>query len=186
MNNHPEEVYKSRQVIELLTVANEYCLFVEKAPEYGKEKLLDFVSKICPLLYLKGALLPPVIAEDTGANERFVTQEQWQSLFLALNETLGDDDIFWYAVPESDGQVVLMKASLAEHLADIYQDMKDFVLLYQKNLRASKENAASEIRLLFSSHWGIRISQLQRHVHRLIHGEPDEGSEELNELLSGI
>ncbi len=184
--NGTEEAYRSNQVIELLTVANEYCLFLEKAQEYGKERLLDVVSKICPLLYLKGALLPSVASEDAAANERFVTQEQWQELFFVLNEILADDDLFWYAMRESDGQYVLVKASLAEHLADIYQDMKDFVLLYQKNMRASKENAASEIRLLFSSHWGIRITQLQRHVHALIHGEPEEGSEELHELLSGL
>ncbi|HNS17966.1 MAG TPA: DUF5063 domain-containing protein [Bacteroidales bacterium] len=186
MNNHPEEAYRSRQVIEFLTVANEYCLFLEKAQGYGKEKLLDFTSKISPLLYLKGTLLPPAETGEPGAGERFVTQEHWQTLFLMLHETLGADDLFWYATPESDGQVALVKASLAEHLADIYQDMKDFVLLYQKNLRNSQEIAASEIRLLFSSHWGIRIAQIQRHVHSLLHGEPDEGSEELKELLSGI
>ncbi len=187
MDTHnAEESYRSRQVIELLTVANEYCLFMEKAEEYDKATLLDFVSKIGPLLYLKGALLPAVIVGDPEANERFVTQEQWETLFLSLQRIFGEDDLFWVAIPESDGQYTLVKASLAEHLSDTYQDMKDFVLLYQKNLRASKEIAVSEIRKLFSSHWGIRISQLQRPVHTLIHGESEEGNEALNELLKGI
>lgn len=181
-----EEAYKSRQVIELLTVAKEYCLFLEKAEEYGKEILLDFISKISPLLYLKGALLPTVMVSDSGANERFVTQEQWEDMFFTLHRIFGKEDLFWVAFPESDGQYTLVKASLAEQLADIYQDMKDFVLLYQKNLQASGENAASEIKKLFSSHWGIRISQIQRHVHTLIHGEPEEGNEDINEILSGI
>jgi hypothetical protein len=181
-----EESYRSRQVIELLTVANEYCLFLEKSEEHGKEILLDFISKISPLLYLKGALLPTVMVSDPGANERFVTQEQWEDMFLTLHRIFGKDDLFWVAIPESDGQYTLIKASLAEQLADIYQDMKDFVLLYQKNLQDSMENAASEIKKLFCSHWGIRISQFQRHVHTLIHGEPGEGTEEIDEILSGI
>ncbi|HOW26843.1 MAG TPA: DUF5063 domain-containing protein [Bacteroidales bacterium] len=181
-----EESYRSRQVIEFLTVANEYCLFLEKAEDYDREILLDFISKISPLLYLKGALLPTVLVSDPGANERFVTQEQWEDMFLTLHRIFGKDDIFWIAIPESDGQYALIKASLAEHLSDIYQDMKDFVVLYQKNLQASGENAASEARRLFASHWGTRIAQFQRHVHTLIHGEPQEGNEDLNEILSGI
>ncbi len=186
MNNHPEEVNKSRPIIELLTVANEYCLYLEKAEEYGKGTLLDFISKISPLLYLKGTLLPPVVVTDPGANERFVTQEQWQDMFLTLHRIFGEDDLYWVAVPESDGQYTLLKTSLAEQLADIYQDMKDFVLLYQKNLHSSRENAVSEIKRLFSDHWGVRLAQIQRHVHTLIHGEPVEGNEDINEILSGI
>ena len=186
MDNHPEEACKSRQVIEFLTVANEYCLFLENAEAYGKETLLDFISKIVPLLYLKGDLLPEVIVTDPEANERFVTQEQWEAVFLMLHGIFGKDDLFWVAYPESDGQYNLIKVSLAEHLADIYQDMKDFVILYQKNMCTSKENAASEIRKLFTPHWGVRCAQLQRHVHTLIHGEPEEGNEDLNEILSGI
>ena len=182
----PNEAYKSRQVIELLTVANEFCLFMEKVEEYAKEALLDFISKICPLLYLKGSLLPVVTVEDPDANERFVTQEQWQILFLAVQSIVGEDDLFWIAVPEDERRYTLVKASLAEHLADIYQDMKDFVLLYQKTLQVSRENAASEINRLFPSHWGLRIAQIQRHVHTLIHGEPEEENTDLAEFLSGI
>lgn len=184
--NHTEESYLSRPVIELLTVAHEYCLYLEKADEYGKGPLMDFISKISPLLYLKGALLLPVVASDPDANERFVTQEQWEDMFLTLHRIFGEDDLFWVAIPESDGQYTLMRASLAEQLADIYQDMKDFVLLYQKNLQSSRENAVSEIKRLFSTHWGVRLVQIQRHVHTLIHGEHVEGNEDINEILSGI
>ena len=186
MDNHPEEAYKSRPVIELLTVAHEYCLYLEKAEEHGKVSMLDFISKISPLLYLKGALLTPLAPSDPDAGERFVTQEQWEDMFLTLHRIFGEDDLFWVAIPESDGQYTLLKASLAEQLADIYQDMKDFVLLYQKNLQTSRENAVSEIKRLFSTHWGVRLAQVQRHVHTLIYGEPAEGNEDINEILSGI
>lgn len=182
----PEESYKSRHVIEMLAVANEYCLFLEQAGEYEKPVILDFISKIFPMLYLKGSLLPAVAVEDPDANERFVTQEQWENLFLTLQNKLAGNDLFWVAVPESDGQYTLVRASLAEHIADIYQDMKDFVMLYQKNRKTSRENAVSEIRKLFASHWGIRISQCHRHLHTLIHGEPEEEGGTLEDFLAGI
>ena len=60
-------------------------------------------------------------------------------------------------------------------------------MYYYDFLKKNEDKESNpEIRKLFSSHWGIRISQLQRPVHTLIHGESEEGNEALNELLKGI
>lgn len=170
-SDYDEEVYRSRQVIEMLTVANEFCIFIKGAGSWTKEDILDFIIKISPLLYLKGILLPVVLVSDPDALERYVTEEQWEQVFMLFREKFGSDDAFYL----SPLQLVIdgknHKASLAENLADIYQDMKDFVLLYQKNTRAAQENAASEIRHLFETHWGIRIIHLLRHLHELRFGK---------------
>ncbi len=180
----PDQACYSHQVIEMLTVANEYCLFLEKAEDYNRDQILEFVQKIGPLLYLKGALLPAVEISDPLANERFVTEEQWQELFLVLQNNFGKDDIFWSSRREGPDEHGLAKASLAEHLADIYQDMKDFVILYQKNRLASKENAAAECRQLFRMHWGPRLADIQRPIHFILFGEEEEN--QFNDFLSSL
>ena len=57
-NHNIIEPENSKNVIEFLRVAHEYCLFIEKSAEKDKAKIFDFVLKIGPLLYLKGRLLP--------------------------------------------------------------------------------------------------------------------------------
>jgi len=157
----------SRQVIEMLTVANEYCLFIEKAEEYTKDQLLGFLQKVTPLLYIKGALLPETEVSNPDADERFVTEEQWSNVFADLKTKFGDDDTFWAFDPMNFSPDDSRKLSLAELLADAYQDMKDFVLLYQRNTTISQENAAAAIRNLFFTHWGSRLATALGHLHYL-------------------
>jgi len=166
-NTIPLEPVYSRNVMEMLAVANEYCLFVEKADEYTKDDLLGFFQKICPLLYIKGALLPLIQPFDPDANERFVLEEQWEIIFNSLRTKFLSSDEFYYEDDVFDKNAEMLKGSLAENFADIYQDLKDFVILYQKSSLLAKENAVAECRRLFKDHWGIHITIIQNALHFL-------------------
>lgn len=163
--NHP--VY-SRNVLELITVANEFCMFMAKVEKYKNHEVFNYIQKISPLLYLKGALLPEIIAENPEANERFVTSEEYELLFNELRKIFGKEDEFWFVnnLYKDDNDPI--KGSFAEHLADLYQDLMDFILLYQKNSLQAKENAVTEIRKLFNSRWGYRILTIQKALHPLV------------------
>ena len=169
MNEINNEPAYSKNVIEFLTVANEYCLFIEKSENYSKIDILQFLQKISPLLYLKGSLLPVVNVENKETNERFVTEEQWETIFNELRKKFNKDDNYWFIDFNSPDENDPVKASLAENFADIYQDLKDFVMLYQKNTRAAKQNAVYECKLLFKTHWGYCITNAQKAIHHLLY-----------------
>jgi len=158
----------------MLAVANEYCVFVEKADDYTKDELLGFFQKISPLLYLKGALLPIIEPAHPEANERFVVEEKWEMVFNSLREKFQPLDEFWFADAAFDASPEILKASLAEHFTDIYQDLKDFLILYQRSSIAAKENAVAECRRLFASHWGVRIANVQKVMHYLVYPDIPE------------
>ena len=156
----------SANVIDMFTVANEFCIFTEKADKYNSEEVLQYYAKICPLLYLKGAILPAVEADEDYFGERFVNEDQWESIYNSLLLVFpGRDEFFTLSYETADN--IPLKASISEHLADVYQDLKDFVLLYQKNLAYAKQNAVYECRNLFVSHWGARIAALLPALHIL-------------------
>ena len=157
----------SRQVIEMITVAHEFCLFFEEAEKYPSEEILSYFQKIGPLLYLKGSVLPSSIDADPDYAERFVTEEQWEALFKILREKLGDDDIYYTHDENFDSQ----QSSISDNIADIYQDMKDFVVLYQKAPMQSKEAAVAELQKLFENHWGSRILNALTAIHHLLYKE---------------
>ena len=159
------EIVKSRQVIEMLTVANEYCLFLEKAEEYSRADIIEYVQKVCPLLYIKGILLPLVTVNWPEANERFVTIERWETLFNILRHKFDKDDEYW--VSDHNDENITLKESLSDNLTDIYQDLKDVVLLYQKNNDAARENAVFECKSLFNPHWGDRIAKALHYLHTM-------------------
>lgn len=165
MQNHQDEdILASRAVLEMLTVANEYCLFFEKAQNYPREDILSYFQKLAPLLYLKGSLLPQVEPDEDTFNERYITEEQWEDLFKILREKFGKDDVYYV----HDHNFDTVEVSLSDNLADIYQDMKDFVMLYQKNIYFSRQNAVAQIRTLYYDHWGLRVLDALRAVHYLL------------------
>jgi hypothetical protein len=162
--NEPES---SITVLEFLRVAHEYCLFVENASEKSKSDHHDFYLKIGPLLYLKGKLLPIIDPEYPEASERFVTEEEWQEIFNAFRAIFSEDDEFYTVNYEESNEFEAVKASLSENFTDIYQDLKDFVLLYQKNSQAARQNAVHDCRALFETRWGPKMLSNLRFIHFL-------------------
>ena len=171
MNNDKEEIVHSKKVLEMVTVANEICIFLEEISRYDKDYILLYLQKVLPLLYLKGSLLPAIDAEDESANERYITEEQWENIFNSIRLKLGADDKFYILDNDDPLNLRSAKASIAENLADIYQDLKDFVLLYAKNSISARENAVSECRKNFGTGWGMRIVYAHAAIHQLIFAE---------------
>jgi hypothetical protein len=163
--NEPES---SMGVLEFLRVAFEYCLFTEKAGEKSSSEIYSFFSKLGPLLYLKGGLLPEIVPEYPEASERFVTEEEWQEIFNTYRNIFGQQDEFYHVGYEEYNEYEAVKASLAENFTDIYQDLKDFALLYQKNSQAARQNAVHDCRALFETRWGPKVLASLRYIHYLL------------------
>lgn len=154
----------SRPVVEMLTVAHEYCLFYEQTESVSAEAIWSFFQKIAPLLYLKGATLPPFASADPQYLERFVTEEQWEAVFKPLKAKFDSQDTYYTHDHNFDSQ----PASLAENMADIYQDMKDFVLLIQKAHLQGKASALAEFQQLYQVNWGPKLLGALQAVHQLL------------------
>lgn len=179
MNNNIEPEI-TKQVIEMLTVANDFCIFTESIEKYTKDDVLSYLQKVCPLLYIKGALLPFVEVSNPEANERFVTEENWTVIYNDTKKVLDKADEFMSIGIEDKMDSTVVICSISEFVADIYQDMKDFILLYQKNTKTARENAVSECRLLFATHWGWRVIDVQRAVNNIMYKDKIERLENIN------
>jgi hypothetical protein len=178
MNDITQHPVYSKNVLELITVANDYCITMSKIDTTKKSWLIGYLQKICPLLYLKASLLPVIEVQNPEANERFLTQEEWEFLFNQLRNKFTDNDEFWY-IDLSAAHRDPVKGSIAECLSDIYQDLKDFITLYQKTTLDAKENAVFEVRDSFEKRWGYLLVDVHKALHHIIMNtrqeeEPDD------------
>jgi hypothetical protein len=174
-----EPVY-SPLVLEFLAVAHKYCLYIEEVHKYTPDEIREYLHKALPLLYVRGSVLPDLKDDDYLMNEKYVTEENWQMVFNDLRAKFGDQDEYWYNEndnPHND----LIRGSLADNLSDIYQDMKDFVILYQKPMRDAKMAAVWEIHQLFKSHWGFRVVNVLKVLHYQLFS--DDNTRALNDPL---
>lgn len=165
MSKENLEKVKSTQVLEMIRLAFEFCTFTEDLAKQEVTVALSFYQKLLPLMYIKGSLLPELEVSDESINERYVSEEHWEKIFMSAKEKFDKDEYFWQVDSNND----TLKSSVAEYIADIYQDMKDFVVLFQDNRLAAKENAVYELKRYFAIHWGVRISALMPVFHNLIY-----------------
>jgi hypothetical protein len=156
-------------------------LYLEKAQDYDRQDILVFLQRICPLIYIKASLLPVIGLTDEDAAEHFVTEEEWEGLFNTLHLKFGEEDIYYFIDPHETSHTDPVKASLAENFTDIYQDLKDFVLLYQKPRKVSMECAVYECKRLFETRYGFRLVRAHSALHYVLNKEGDTG--ELKDLL---
>ena len=87
-----QHVGYSKEVIEFVAVAKEFCDFVETIPTMERKDVLQRLQKFIPLIYLKGSLLPACECEEEGLAEDTVTEEQYNYLFGELHRLFGEYD----------------------------------------------------------------------------------------------
>ncbi len=162
--DHP--VY-SKNVLEFITVANDFSLTFARIESVKKSWLTNYLQKIIPLIYIKASLIPAIEASNPEANEKYFKEEEWESVFNHLRKKFGEDNEFWY-IDHFSSDIEPVKSSLAECLADIYQDITDFLTLYQKNSLDAKENAVNEIRNSFETRLGFLLVNVQQALHYAI------------------
>ncbi len=180
------EVVYSKNVIEFVTVANEYCSFVEAVDEFSRKDFLSRLQKLLPLLYLKAALLPEPDSElmDEAA-EKFVTEEDYNFILNKLTLKLGQFDAYQEIYDSSfQSSQIPVEGSIAENITDVYQDLKDFILCYRIGTVEVMNDALRECRTNFEEFWGQRLVNGLRVIHNLLYSNAniDEEDETAGQL----
>jgi hypothetical protein len=178
MDTSSEPVY-SRNVVEFVAVANEFCKYAEHASELKGDELLKILQRILPLMYLKASLLPQLDPFFEEGNEKFVTEADWTVINDTLKGKFGTAndflEVFDEKINETVGPVV---ASISENMADIYQDLKDFLGIYQLGVEELSNDAIFECRQSFENYWGFRLVNSIRILHQLHYHQNRENIQE--------
>jgi len=175
MSDKSNPVY-SRSVIEFTAAAIEFCKYAENAGEIKGDEMLKILQRILPYLYLKASLLPFLEPYFEDGNEKFVTEADWFRIHDVLKDKFGTADdyleVFDAKADELDRPVI---SRLSENMADIYQDLKDFLLLYQTGTKEVMNDALWECRLNFENYWGQKLTNSLRAIHKFIYSGEEIG-----------
>jgi hypothetical protein len=169
-----EEPIYERNTIEFVTVALEYCSFVEAIKTYSLFEFVDKATKLLPLLYLKASLLPDVPADDEMEPALAITEEQYESLRLQLADALGVYDTYLETFhPDMQYSDAPIAAFISENLADIYQDTGNFVALYRQGHEPLMREAIAVCRNNFHTYWGQQLLNAMKALHAVRYNEDE-------------
>lgn len=154
--------------MEFVTVALEYCTFVESASRADPLDFVDKASKILPLLYLKAALLPAIEPDELFEPEMSVTEEMYESVRSGIAALLKDKDSYLETFhPDMAYSETPIVAFISENLADVYQDVGNFISLFRQGNEYVMREAAGLCYQNFRDYWGQPLLNALKSLHHL-------------------
>ena len=170
-----ESIVFSRNTVEFVTVAAEYCAYLERSGELDRKEFVSTMLKLLPLLYIKAQMLPedePI--NDSDTLEDFVTEESYEVLRITLAELLGNRDAYLDVfVEEMQYSDTPITKNISEDLSDIYQDIKNFICLFKLGINETMHDAILQCREHFGRYWGQTLVNTLRALHEIEYNSPE-------------
>lgn len=173
-----EDIVFSRNTIEFVTVAAEFCAYLERCNEHTRKDFTDTMLKLLPLLYLKAQMLPDDDRIEDDTLQDFVTEDSYEILRITIAELLAEKDayldVFVAEMKYSDTPVT---KNISEDLADIYQDIKNFISLFRLGINETMHDTIVECNSHFRKYWGQILVNTLRALHESKYNCPDDDPE---------
>jgi len=173
------KVIFDRNVIDFVTVAAEYCKLMEQVVSTEKGQFIDTTLKVLPLLYVKALLLPPCQTMGNEMLEENVTEADYEYVRSSVAQLLAADDVYLDVFMEdmkySDTPIA---KHISEDLADIYQDIRNFIFVFKQGLNINMHDALALCQENFSLYWGQKLVNTLRALHELKFAGPADEEEE--------
>lgn len=165
MEKENNPIYE-RNTLEFVTVALEYCTFVETAGQNGLFDFVDKAIKLLPLLYLKATLLPDTESDEDEEPELTVTEDMYESVRARIAGLLGEKDSYLETFhPDMQYSDTPIAAFVSENLADVYQDVGNFVSLFRQGNEEVMLQAITLCRTNFREFWGQQLLNALKALH---------------------
>lgn len=95
-----------------------------------------------------------------------MTEEIYEVLRINISAILAEkDDYLEVFMPEMAYSDTPIKKTISEDLADIYQDIKDFIFVFQLGLNETMNDALCICKENFEQYWGQKLVNTLRALH---------------------
>lgn len=176
---YPQHPVYDKNTIEFITVAAEYCSFIERCAGMSERVFLDKMSKLLPLLYLKMSLLPDMDTSSLSDLTTYVSERQYDAVRAQIQAIISEHDeyleVFQEDMKYSDTPIV---ASISENLADVYQQLRDMIGNFQSADLAIMNDSLISCADEFRNYWGQSALNALRAIHNILYSDEDLSEEE--------
>ncbi|MFA6360670.1 MAG: DUF5063 domain-containing protein [Dysgonamonadaceae bacterium] len=181
-NSHTNNIVYAPVTLDFVTVSVEFCSFLESGKVSNRNEWMLTVLRMLPLLYVKATMLPSVEIIDDDFPETFVSEQDYIRVSNQISSMMGEDnvylDVFIEDMKYSDRPI---SSFISEDIADIYQDIRNFVSVYQYGLEETMTSALHICTENFRSYWGQKLVNVLRALHSLVYKiEDDSNFDEYN------
>ena len=170
--NETNKTIYSHNVLEFVTVAIEFCAYLEQSQGRNRGDFLETMLKLLPLLYVKAQLLPQVDSEGDFLPQGKVTEDDYNFIRRTVYDILPNEDQYLDVSYDRDMETDETQwQSLSEHMADIYQPVRNFLAVYQDGVEDCMTDALWALRDNFELYWGEAAVNALKRLHVIRYAE---------------
>jgi hypothetical protein len=181
MENFSARLY-SPEVLEFVKSCRDFCAWIDELGFSGSKKFLEEGLGRLTMLYSRMIVIPVLEPPFNESWERSVTEEDWSGVYRKIANILGPLNDF-SDIPDSEeyDRSEFITRKISEDIADIYQDIRDFLEIFRNSPEEIMHDALWECQSLFESNWGEKLLRVSRAMHKL-YSSPGPGVSGENEF----
>lgn len=164
---YSQEAIVSNHVIEFVSIANEFCSLLENTFDVENQSFIDKMTKILPMLYLKVMFLPKLEFISEELLEYSVSEEEWETINNDIAKILDDKNSYNEIYDPLEYDEKNDVSYISENMADIYQDIKNFLNQYHTGNTDAMNDAIVACVNNYENYWGQRTVNSLRVLHHL-------------------
>lgn len=149
-----DEIIETKMFKEFLNEVTSFCNFMQRDEIIDTRTFLRLIQAYLQKLYLYGQQLQVV---DLKYNEDFddlLSDTEFKTVLLSTSNKLGGKTLYWIVFdPTNESHTEPVCGDLIDDLGDIYKDLKNALLLFNKQRPAEIENAIWSFKSTFFIHW---------------------------------
>lgn len=160
----------TKENIDFISTASDYCLFLEKVKSKTKKEVVERLLLLLSQLYFHASIIDTNFKYSTKniLLEEYVKEQDYnyirENLLTIFKEDDAYLDVFNEDMKYSDTPII---KSISEDLADIYQDLKNCIWIFSKGNNETSQEAINEVCSLFEIHWGEKLVCSLQALHHI-------------------
>jgi hypothetical protein len=163
-------------VREFVSAAGEFCGLLEQASKKPTGELFSNLQQLLPEIYLKASRLPRPKYCYEEEPKKFVREDKYARIRDALQQKIGlVNGIVRISPGARSNQHELVSFNLAEGMADIYEELKNFVKLYEVGIPQAMNDAVWICRKSYEQGLGIKLIDGLKLLHTIMYSQRSEG-----------
>ncbi len=170
MSEKEKNIIYSQETIEFVTVGVEFCSFIENNKIADRDEWIKKMLNILPMIYIKTSQLPEFMQMNEELPETFVKEEDYVRVQTNISSLMGEEDVYLDVFVEdmkySDRPI---SSFVSEDIADIYQDIRNLVSIYQYDLSEQMNDGLYVCQQHFRIYWGQKLMNVLRPLHSVLY-----------------
>ena len=177
----------SKNVIEFVAVCVEFCSYLENFQDITKDELTGRFCKFLPLIYLKASMLEEIEPLTDLNMEVVVTEEHYNYILARLYNIYAEEDTYLEVFLEDmKYSETPISASISEDLTDIYQDLKNFISVYEHGIEENMNDVLYTCLENFKEYWGQKLVNVLGALHSLKYNNHSSDFEDDNNTIQEL